>query len=161
MEATTPHLEPVRHSIEVTVPAAQAFRLFIDQIDTWWPLASHSVGRQRATGCYFEGRHGGRIYETHDDGSLHVWGTVTAWQPPERVVFSWHPGREADSAQEVELRFVDLGGRTRVELEHREWEALGDRAAEIRDRYHSGWPGVLARFGAWSTELGSMAGDVT
>lgn len=145
-------LEPVRNSIEVTVPAADAFDIFINQIDSWWPLATHSVGRQHATGCYFEGRKGGRIYESHADGSLHLWGTVTEWKPPERVVFSWHPGRDESTAQEVELRFVDLGGRTRVELEHRGWEALGEQAREIRERYHSGWPSVLARFGARASE---------
>lgn len=154
-------LDPIRHAVEVTMPVARAFRLFIDQIDSWWPLGSHSVGLERATGCFFESRHGGRIYETHADGSLHLWGTVTEWQPPDRVVFSWHPGRGADTAQEVEIRFTDLGGRTRVELEHRGWESLGEHAAEIRERYHSGWPGVLVHYRSRCSDQGSSATDVT
>jgi len=146
MTGPTSPLGPVRHTVEVAVPAAEAFRIFVDQIDSWWPLAVHSIGGARAAGCVFEGRDGGRIYEADEDGSLHLWGTVTEWRPPERVVFSWHPGRDATTAQEVELRFVEHGGRTTVELEHRGWESLGDRAAEARERYHSGWPGVMVHY---------------
>lgn len=161
MTDPTPPLDPVRHAVEVTMPPSRAFRMFIDQIDSWWPLGNHSVGREQATGCYFEGHHGGRIYETHSDGSLHLWGTVTEWQPPDRVVFSWHPGRGADTAQEVEIRFTDLGDRTRVELEHRGWEALGRHAAEVRERYHSGWPGVLLHYRTWTSDLGTTDAGVT
>jgi hypothetical protein len=46
-------------------------------------------------------------------------------------------------AQEVELRFRDQGTSTRVELEHRGWESLGDKAREARDRYSGGWQTVL------------------
>ena len=139
-------IEPLRRAVDVRCPPAEAFRLFTDQIDAWWPLATHSVGQAKAAGCVFESRVGGRIYETHDDGSLHLWGTVTAWEPPARVVFSWHPGRDASTAQEVELSFTDTGVGTRVELEHRGWEILGDRAAGTREAYDSGWAGVLSLF---------------
>lgn len=150
----TPVIEPVHRSVEVGCPASEAFRIFVDDIDSWWPLSTHSIGQENAVSCLFEGREGGRIYETHADGSLHLWGTVTAWEPPVRVVFSWHPGRDATTAQEVELRFVPLASGTRVELEHRRWETLGARAAETRDAYQSGWVGVLARYVA-------RCGDVT
>lgn len=139
-------VEPVRRAVDVRCAPAAAFRLFTDGIDGWWPLATHSVGQANATGCVFEGRLGGRIYETRDEGAPRLWGTVTAWEPPHRIVFSWHPGRDASTAQEVELRFTDTGGGTRVELEHRGWEVLGERAAEIRNGYESGWAGVLALF---------------
>jgi uncharacterized protein YndB with AHSA1/START domain len=139
-------IEPVRRSVGVRCSPVEAFRLFTDGIDTWWPLATHSVGQAKAVGCVFEGRDGGRIYETLEDGTLHLWGTVTAWEPPSRLVFSWHPGRDASTAQEVELRFLDDGGGTRVELEHRGWETLGARAGEVRDGYDSGWVPVLSRY---------------
>ena len=146
MTDSTPVIEPVRRSVEVGCTPHDAFRIFIDDIDAWWPLSTHSIGQEKTVSCLFEAREGGRIYETHRDGSLHLWGTVTSWEPPDRVVFSWHPGRDATTAQEVELRFVAAEAGTRVELEHRRWETLGDRAAETRDAYQSGWAGVLARF---------------
>jgi hypothetical protein len=74
---------------------------------------------------------------------------VLAWEPPKRFVMTWHPGREADGAQELELRFAAVPGGTRVELEHRGWQALGERARETRDAYDDdarGWPSVLARY---------------
>jgi hypothetical protein len=139
-------IEPVRKSIEVACDQADAFRLFTDEIDSWWPLATHSVGETDAVACYFEGRHGGRIYETCKDGTIHLWGTVTAWEPSSRVVFSWHPGRGADTAQEVELRFIGTKQGTRVELEHRGWEQLGEKAHQTRTGYDQGWVPVLETY---------------
>jgi uncharacterized protein YndB with AHSA1/START domain len=139
-------IEPVRKSIEVTCGQREAFRMFVDEINTWWPLTTHSIGGERVRSCTFEGRIGGPIHEIHDDGTVHLWGTVTEWSPPERVVFSWHPGRDASTAQEVELRFVPSGAGTRVELEHRRWETLGDRAEQVRDSYQTGWDSVLASY---------------
>jgi hypothetical protein len=138
--------EPVRKSIEVACGPAAAFRLFTEEIDSWWPLATHSVAGETSVACFFEGREGGRIYETSEDGTTHLWGTVTIWEPSARVVFSWHPGREADTAQEVELRFIGIASGTRVELEHRGWEVLGDRAEETREGYENGWVPVLESF---------------
>ena len=139
-------IAPVRNSLDVGCTADEAFRLFTEDLDSWWPLATHSIGEADAESCYFEGREGGRIYETHGDGSVHLWGTVTAWHPPERVVFTWHPGREALTAQEVELRFTGISGGTRVELEHRGWEILGEKAQQTRDGYETGWVPVLERY---------------
>ena len=147
MTSSGVEIEAGRQSIEVEVPIAEAFRIFVDEIDSWWPLATHSVGRQRATGCVFEGSVGGRIYEIQDDDSIHLWGTVAAWDPPARVVFSWHPGRDSDTAQEVELSFEEsVAGRTLVELVHRGWERLGERGVEARKAYQTGWPGVLSGY---------------
>jgi uncharacterized protein YndB with AHSA1/START domain len=139
-------IDPVRRSVEVGCSVAEAFRLFTEDIDSWWPLATHSIGQDDAESCYFEGREGGRIFETHSDGSVHLWGTVTAWYPPERVVFTWHPGREVSTAQEVELRFSEIQGGTRVELEHRGWESLGEKAQRTRASYETGWVPVLERY---------------
>jgi hypothetical protein len=46
----------------------------------------------------------------------------------------------------VELRFLELDRGTRVVLEHRGWEALGERAEATREDYLTGWPGVLADY---------------
>ena len=142
----TVSLPPVQHSIEVAFPQAAVFRIFTESIDSWWPLATHSVGGDRVTGCFFEGAEGGRIYETTDDGSVHLWGTVTVWEPPHRFVMSWHPGRDSNTAQELELRFSPREQGTLVELEHRGWEPLREKAKTARDSYETGWPGVLTRF---------------
>jgi DNA-binding transcriptional ArsR family regulator/uncharacterized protein YndB with AHSA1/START domain len=141
---------PVRKSVTVPLDAMAAFRLFTERIAAWWPLASHSVGGEDAATCAFEPRVGGRVLETLRSGGEHVWGTIRVWQPPHRLVFSWHPGRGPDTAQEIEIRFHPSGdGGTRVELDHRGWERLGADAAKLRDNYDKGWDTVfVARFGA-------------
>jgi uncharacterized protein YndB with AHSA1/START domain len=130
---------------EITVPLGpeRAFALFTEGIAEWWPLSSHSVFEQEAKTCVFERRVGGRIYEIGSDGRESPWGTVTVVEAPHRLVFTWHPGREAETAQIVQVRFGAVGGGTRVILEHTGWEHLGDAAARTRTGYDSGWDFVL------------------
>ena len=144
---TVTALQPIVKSIEVDRPLDEAFRMFTGEMAGWWPLASHSVGGADARWCGIEGRVGGRVFERTTAGEEHVWGTVTVWEPPRRVAFTWHPGQPSDPHTEVELRFAETaGGRTWIELEHRNWEAIGDRAGEVRQNYVGGWDFVLGEF---------------
>jgi uncharacterized protein YndB with AHSA1/START domain len=136
-------IEPVEKSIRVGLSVEAAFRLFTEGIGSWWPLSTHSVGLERAETCVLEGRPGGRLYETLADGSESLWGTVLVWEPPQRVVLTWHPGRKSGTAQELEVRFRASGSGTEVRLSHRGWETLGAQAIEVRDGYVSGWDHVL------------------
>lgn len=143
MKTPRPPLSPVRRSIRVDWPPEAAFRRFTAEIASWWPLRSHSVGRDRAETVVFEGRAGGRIYERIRGGEECIWGTVTAWDPPRRVAFTWHPGLTPDTAGDVELRFLPDGAGTRLELTHSGWEKLGPIAAKARKGYNVGWVYVL------------------
>lgn len=140
-------MEPLVKTVRVPLGAAEAYDLFTTGIASWWPLGTHSVGQDRARACAFEGFVGGRLFETLEDGSENDWGVVTEWRPPRRVTFSWHPGRDADGAQEVEVSFTPEGeGSTMVRLEHRDWHVFGEGAAEARADYDGGWDLVLAEF---------------
>ena len=44
------------------------------------------------------------------------------------------------------MRFTEIDGGTRVELEHRGWERLGDRASGARADYEEGWEPVLGLY---------------
>lgn len=85
-------IEPVRKSIEVGVGPDEAFRIFTDNIDDWWPLTSHSIHPCDACECVFEDREGGRVYETCRDGSIRLWGVVTAWDPVLELYVACCPG---------------------------------------------------------------------
>jgi uncharacterized protein YndB with AHSA1/START domain len=144
-------IEPVRKS--VTVPAApqRAFDLFTAHIQEWWPLATHSVGIEQAVGVAFGDGPGAAITETLADGSTSVWGTITDWEPPQRVAFSWHPGHPVAGATHVEVTFTEDGpGRTVGRLTHSGWERRAD-GTSARDGYDSGWEPVLASFAQAAT----------
>lgn len=136
----------IRKSVTVNRSVEDAFRLYTEQVAMWWPFSTHSVEEEDVDTVIFEGREGGRFYECTKDGHEHLWGTVLVWDPPSRVVHSWHPGRGEDTAQEVELRFAPDGAGTRVELIHTGWERLGDRMAEAMASYQTGWDTVLGRY---------------
>ena len=143
VEPIAPYLEPVRKSVRVARPPAEAFSVFTEGIGRWWPLHAYSLGQARAVTCTLEGHAGGAIYEVDDQGRRAPWGHVIAWEPPRRLVMSWHPGQPAEAAQEVEVRFSADGAGTLVELEHRGWQKLGAKAAEARAGYQDGWTDVL------------------
>ena len=134
----------VEKSVTVSVPVERAFEVFTAQIGTWWPLRTHAVDTERSETVIMEGRVGGRLYERTPSGEEHVWGTLVAWEPPNRIVYSWHPGREEETAQEVEITFSPEGEGTRVDIRHYGWEKLGDRLEETVASYNEGWDKVIA-----------------
>ena len=150
--STAMALSPIVKSIEIDRPLNEAFDLFTAQMARWWPLASHSVGGGDARWCGIEAHVGGRVLERTESGEEHIWGTVIAWRPPDRVAFTWHPGQDSEPHTEVELRFAAIAdGRTRVTLEHRGWAALGDRAEAVHRNYGPGWDVVFGQhFGAFA-----------
>jgi uncharacterized protein YndB with AHSA1/START domain len=148
MPANLTSADPVRKS--VTVPAApqRAFELFTAHIHEWWPLATHSVGGADAASVAFGDGVGGVIVETLADGTTSVWGTITCWEPPGRVAFSWHAGTAEAEATRVEVTFTQDGpGSTVVRLVHSGWEGRAD-GASAREGYDSGWNPVISRFAA-------------
>lgn len=144
-------IAPVRKSVRVKAPREKAFEVFTDGVDRWWPK-SHSIGTSALKQVIIEPFKGGRWYGKHEDGSEGVNGHVLAWEPPGRVVFSWEINSQwkADSTvtSEVEVLFVAEGpSTTRVELEHRKFEALGLEGGEkMRKDVDGGWTGILDLF---------------
>jgi len=146
VEKIAPYLEPLEKTLLVGCPPAHAFRVFTRDFGAWWPLArGFCVSGARVAGCTFEERAEGAIFETDADGKAVPWGRVLSWDPPARVVFTWHPGRDAAGAQEVEVRFEAEGDGTRVTLVHRDWQKLGAEAAKSRAGYDEGWGVVLSQ----------------
>jgi uncharacterized protein YndB with AHSA1/START domain len=144
----------VRRSVTVARRPEDAFRVFTEEIGTWWPVETHSIGKdgKPAETAVLEGRKGGRFYERTGSGTEH-WGTILVWEPPERVVISWELKPERPPT-EIEVRFTPEGGGTRVDLEHRGFERLGGEAESVAASYREGWAAVLGRY----AELANAAG---
>jgi len=141
-------IDPVVKTIMVRLAPDRAFALFFEGMASWWPLDTHSVYGTEAADVLVEGHEGGRIYERTADGRESDWGEVVAWEPPERAVVTWHPGYADATSTELEIRFTAEGDMTRVDLEHRGWERLGERGPEARAGYDTGWNHVFGvRYG--------------
>ena len=136
----------LRKVVTVAATPDRAFELFTRGIHEWWPLPTHSVGEEHAAGVIFGKGVGGVIVETLADGSTSVWGTVTRWEPPFRVTFTWHPGNPEAEAGTVEVTFTaDKSGGTVVELVHSGWDRRPD-GARARANYDTGWDTVISNF---------------
>jgi len=147
-------LEPIRRSIVVRCSVEQAFRVFTQGLSSWWPLDSHSRAVDEElpgvipVGVEMEPRVDGQVLERLSSGELLSWGRIMVWDPPARLVIAWKPNKKPHPPTELELSFRAEGGGTRVLLEHRGWERLGNAAEKIRAGYVQGWPKVFdARYG--------------
>jgi uncharacterized protein YndB with AHSA1/START domain len=149
-------IDPIRRSVLVSCSVEQAFEVFTHGIGTWWPVGDFSRAadqeeRQVKTEqVVVEPWQSGRIFETMSDGSEGSWGTIIVWEPPHRLVMAWKPNRTALPPTEVEVQFIEQDdGQTRVDLEHRGWERLGELAHTGRGEYADGWTLVFEeRFAA-------------
>ncbi len=132
----------------------KAFAVFTDRMGAWWP-ASHHIGSTPFHDILIEHRTGGRWYEISGSGEQCQWGYVLAWDPPHRLVISWHLGPdwtfdpEIQRASEVEVKFSsEAAGSTRVEFTHRHLDRHGVNHGKLRAEIDSpgGWTAVLAAF---------------
>jgi uncharacterized protein YndB with AHSA1/START domain len=146
----------VQTSIVVEVPIERAFSVFTDDIGSWWNPEHHILDAELAE-MVFEPRVGGHVYDRGVDGSECRWARVLAYEPPNRVVFSWDINpqwqleTDLERTSEVEVRFVaEEPDRTRVELEHRNLDRHGEGWERMRDAVGSdeGWPVGLRDFAA-------------
>ena len=146
----------VRSEIVVEAPIERAFQVFTQQFDRIKPREHNMLGVDIAESV-FEPHAGGRVYDRGVDGTECQWARVLAFEPPDRVVFTWDINpywqieSDLDKTSEVEVRFIaESPTRTRVELEHRNldrhgdgWQGLGEGVGG-----NEGWPLYLQRFAA-------------
>ncbi len=137
--------EPLRLSFDVACSREHAFSVWTANISTWWPRDHTVTGKAEVV--VLQPDVGGRIYERTADGAEHDWGEVTVWQPPARLAYLWHLGADRAHATEVDIRFIAKDeASTRIEIEHRGWERLGEAADIWRARNQTGWRTLLPHF---------------
>jgi uncharacterized protein YndB with AHSA1/START domain len=144
----------VRTEIVVDAPIERAFRVFVEDFDRIKPR-EHNMLAVDIAETVFEPRVGGHIYDRGVDGSECRWARVLAYEPPDRVVFSWDISpywqleTDLEKPSEVEVRFMaETPERTRLELEHRIIDRHGDGWEGTRDGVAApdGWPLYLQRY---------------
>lgn len=144
----------VRRQVVVDVPIERAFAVFVERFGDFKPPEHNLLGAPIVE-TRFESRVGGHIYDRAEDGSECRWARVLAYEPPDRIVFSWDISPywqledDEANASEVEVRFVaETPERTRVELEHRNLDRHGPGWEGVRDGVgqEGGWPLYLSRY---------------
>jgi uncharacterized protein YndB with AHSA1/START domain len=143
----------------VDAPQDQAFHVFTARFGDFKPREHNLLGSPIVR-TVFEPHVGGHIYDRGEDGSECRWARVLAFDPPQRVVFSWDIGptwqieSNPDQTSEVEVTFVpESAARTRVELEHRHLDRHGPGWQSVAGGVGTdeGWPLYLARYAALLT----------
>src|SRR5262249_774370 len=153
---TTQETATVNRTVSVKADINHAFNVFTEGFDTWWPRGHH-IGKKPLVKAVLEPKKGGRCFGREADGTECQWGTVLAWEPPNRLVIAWHSAPdfqatnlEPGASSEVEVTFTaEGGGMTRVDLEHRHLERHGEGFEKLRMAVAGpgGWPGLLQMFG--------------
>ncbi|MBT2227530.1 SRPBCC domain-containing protein [Nonomuraea sp. NEAU-A123] len=125
-------MNSVQAAVTVPVDQATAFRVFTDEIDSWYVRGPHSwVDPSRAVGIRFED---GFLRELWSDGGHVDTGRILVWEPPRRLV--WADLINDQGEMEIEVAFSPVDGGTEVLLEHRGLDTLPpDVAGRIRRGY--------------------------
>ena len=144
-------------ALRVKATPERAFAVFTGEIGDWWRPSGLFQTTPRAPGrLAFEE---GRLIETLANGKVFEIGKVLAWEPPERLVFSWRQAAfPPDLHTEVEVRFEAVGEETRVSVEHRGFDQVpAGNAARHRFPDHA----LLTRLSEfWQAQIRSL-GDRT
>jgi uncharacterized protein YndB with AHSA1/START domain len=124
-------LTPIVCAVEIDAPRERIFSLFTepDELVRWWPDA-----------VTLDAKEGGDM-RLEFEGRGVVTGTITRFDPPSALGFTWIRDAAPDIVTQVDVEFRELdGGGTRVELRHTGWEAVPeDQVAEWREIHEAGW----------------------
>lgn len=140
----------------MTVPVApdRAFAAFAD-LGSWWP-PEFTWSQDVLDAIGMDSRTGGLLFERGPHGFTVHWGRVLAWEPPDRLAFTWQispervPEPNPAKASTVDVRFAaDGAGTTRVEVAHAHFDRHGDGGDGYRAAMAGqGWPYALERYAA-------------
>lgn len=133
--------DPINVVVVLDTTPTAAFEAFVAQINNWWPVARFSVCGGKVA---IDPRLDGQVTETDTDGTQHVWGHVTTWEPGRLLGISWYIG-ENSMPTDIAVVFAPTDdGRTGVTLTHTGWAALGKDGIAKRANYVRGWDAIFA-----------------
>ena len=137
----------VAKTITVKRDLTATFRLWTEQTALWWPAATHSMSGDPQTVVQMESFVGGRFFERASDGREFEWGTVLVWEPPHRLSHTWYMGTGAERPTRVDISFTLLDETTtRIDIEHRGPELIGERWKVVSKIFPGAWDAVLHDF---------------
>lgn len=144
------HIETaITKSITVRCHIDAAFRVWTEKIDLWWPK-DHLISSESNSQIFIESQVGGRFYERTPDGIEYDWGIITVWEPPYRLAYTWNRGSTVERPTRVEVQFIVIEENcTRVDVEHRGPQYVGDLWRQTSPHYQAAWEQVLPRYASF------------
>ncbi len=148
-------------ALRVPGPPDRAFRVFTEEVGTWWRPNTLFEFTPRGPGVVAfeppEHERAGRFVERLPGGKVFVIGEVTAWEPGHRLVFGWRQASFApDQQTRVEVTFEPVGDQTRVTVQHQGW----DTVPQAHVARHGFPPMVFSqRHGEWWRDLLASLGE--
>ncbi len=141
-------------SVLVRVLPSEAFRLFTEEIDSWWRSGlRYRIGKRRSV-VHLEPKLGGRLsesFETAAGAKVKETGRITCFEPPSRLVLEWRAVNFApDERTEVEVLFEPSPSGTLVTVRHHGWSKI---RADHPVRHDQDAPAFLRSMGGWWGDL--------
>lgn len=141
----------VRKQIRIDRDLTTTFHLWTKHVHAWWPH-KHTRSGNPQTQVRIEGKVGGRFYECASDGTEYEWGRIFAWEPPHRMAFTWYLGSTPALPTRVEVQFTAVDAKTtRIDLEHRGPELIGDLWERRVQIFLRSWDTILEAMEAAAT----------
>ena len=101
--------EPINASVAVRRSPEDAFRIFTQDMGSWWPLQGFSMAEDtyadrgvKAETIVWEEREGGRVYEVMSDGTEGTWATIL--DGTRRGASSWRGNRTSRTTRRPSSR---------------------------------------------------------
>jgi len=147
-------VDPVRCEIEVPISISEAFKLFTEGFNSWWP-SDYTWSQESLESISLASCENGRCTEVGPNGFQVDWGRVLKCHPSEKIIFTWQisPNREPQpnpqKASVVEVNFTMINLKTTiVSLVHSGFEKHGEGALAYRESLNSdyGWPFILNKY---------------
>lgn len=133
--------DPIVHEYGLACSAEQAFAVYTRRIGEWW-LPEYSPNAETLETVTIEPDVGGRVLFSHRVEGDIVWGHVTDWQPPRRLVHTSVLAQPGDHPSQITVGFTPEGEGCRFSFAHGGWN---DANAAARDKF-SEWRLILDRF---------------
>ncbi len=150
--------DAVIHSLSVAVGRERAFEVWVRHIDLWWPKPGHTRSGDPDTTICLEREAGGRFFERTADGLEFTWGVIEAWEPPDRIAFTWHMSTDPDSATRVEVTFTEGGPQTTdVVVRHSAGRMAAPAWASMRDAFQRGFAAAIRAYAGAIDNEGGMS----
>ena len=115
--------DAVQVTTVVEVGPTEAFRIFTEEVDSWWGHGPQFRTAGKISEMRFEPRVGGRLLVIEGSAEPFVLGQIKVWDPPKRLVFDMGGRAFAEGEwTEVEICFEAEGEATRITVDHRGFE---------------------------------------